>query len=67
MTDLTHHPDCGYWLDNRKADCCCGLDGDARPGFRPWSQAAFDEWARAVRAYQRERDDMPELHQERAA
>lgn len=60
---LTHHPDCPYWLDNWAADCCCGLTGEAAPGFRPWSQAAFDEWARAVRLV---RED---LHQprERAA
>jgi len=48
-SNLTHHPDCEYWHDG--SPCTCGLTAEAQPGMRPWSQAAFDEWARAVNAY----------------
>lgn len=48
---LTHHPSCGYWLENCADDCACGLGAD-RPGWsrlEPWSVAAMEALRRQHR------------------
>lgn len=44
---MKHHPDCGYWFENYKHECTCGLSVSPKPDFselEPWSDEKFNEW-----------------------